>query len=386
MRQHHALRFFAVGVAVCLVSACTGFGGRSAPSWIDGVSREHPADQYLIGVGQADSLPAATERAYGAVAKIFKAEVTSQSRDWESFLLQEARGQTRSERRLTLDQVTSVSTDKVLENVTVLDTWFDRQTKVHYVLAGMNRAQAAAALQERIAELDQTVETEVNEARQTREKLARVQNLRRAAKHLVLREAYNADLRVVRASGQGLAPKYSVAELTTELQQFLASNLAISVEVTGAQAEPIRRAVMEGLIREGLPVTSRLPGSAASTGPGEGPSPELLAKGTVRVWEMNLPDPRFRYVRWCSDFVVVEQATQRVIGAVSKGGREGHLTYGEATAKAVRIMEQEVSNDLAKTLAGYVYGETESPAGIPPAACPDSDGPASRPPSTTPPL
>lgn len=386
MRQHCALQMFAVGVAVSVLSGCAWFGTPPAPPWIAGVSQEHPADQYLIGIGQADSLPTATERAYGAVAKIFKAEVSTQSRDWESFLLLETRGQARSEHRLTLDQVTRVSTDKVLENVAVLDTWFDRQTKVHYVMAGMNRAQAAAAMQERIAELDRTVETEVSEARQTRDKLARVHNLRRAAKNLVLREAYNADLRVIRSSGQGLAPRYSVAELTAELQQFLATNLAIAVEVTGAQAEPVRRAVMEGLIREGLPVTTQPSGSAASSGAGEAPSPELLAKGTVRVWEMNLPDPRFRYVRWCSDFVIVEQATQRVIGAVSKSGREGHLTYGEATAKAVRVMEQEVSNDLAKTLAGYVYGETDSPAGIPPAACPDTDGPPGRPPSTTPPL
>ena len=383
MRHQGALQMVLVGGLLCLVSACGWFGGRSAPAWIDGVSREHPADQYLTGIGQADTLPAATERAYGAVAKIFKAEVTTQSRDWESFLLLESRGQSHSERQLTLDQVTSVSTDKVLENVTVLDTWFDRQAKIHYVMAGMNRAQATTALQERIVELDRTVESQVNEARQAREKLARVQNLHRAAKNLVLREAYNTDLRVIRTSGQGLASKYRVAELTAELQQFLATNLAIAVEVTGEQAEPVRRAVMEGLVREGLPVTTQLTGSAASTGSSEGPAPELLAKGTVRVWEMNLPDPRFRYVRWCSDFVITEQATQRVIGAVSKSGREGHLTYREATAKAVRVMEQEVSNDLAKTLAGYVYGETESPAAIPPAACPDTDGPTSRSPSTT---
>jgi hypothetical protein len=347
------------------------------------VSREHSADQYLTGVGQADTLPAATERAYGAVAKIFKAEVTTQSRDWESFLLLESRGQAQSERRLTLDQVTSVSTNKVLENVTVLDSWFDRQANLHYVLAGINRAQAATALQERIVELDRTVESQVSEARQARDKLVRVQNLHRAAKNLVLREAYNTDLRVIKTSGQGLAQKYRVAELTAELQQFLAANVAIAVEVTGEQAEPVRRAVMEGLIREGLPVTTQPTGSAASTGSSEGPAPDLLAKGTVRVWEMNLPDPRFRYVRWCSDFVITEQANRRVIGAVSKSGREGHLTYREATTKAVRIMEQEVSNDLAKTLASYVYGETESSAAIPPAACPDTDGPASRAPSTT---
>ena len=97
---------------------------------------------------------------------------------------------------------------------------------------------------------------------------------------------------------------------------------------------------------------------------------ELLVKGTVRLSDVDVPDPRFRYVRWCSDFVILEPGTQHVIGAVSRGGREGHLTQGEATAKAIRVMQQEVSSELARTLAGYVYGDQDQPANLPPAACP----------------
>ncbi|MFO0729762.1 MAG: hypothetical protein U0361_01980 [Nitrospiraceae bacterium] len=65
-----------------------------------------------------------------------------QAKDWESYLVVEQRGQTSTERRLTLDNVTQVTTDKVLENVLVLDTWFDQKKRQYYALAGMNRAQA----------------------------------------------------------------------------------------------------------------------------------------------------------------------------------------------------------------------------------------------------
>jgi hypothetical protein len=95
----------------------------------------------------------------------------------------------------------------------------------------------------------------------------------------------------------------------------------------------------------------------------------LTVKGTERLWGLNVPDPRFKYVRWCSDFVIVESATQRVVGAVSRGGREGHLTEAEATAKAGRVMQQEIVSELAKTLAGYVYGEAVPATVPPPVAC-----------------
>ena len=271
---------------------------------------------------------------------------------------------------MTLDQVTRVSTDKVLENVRLLDSWMDPTTGRHYALAGMNRAQAGAAMQEKIGELDREVETGLRESREAQDKLASVRNLRRAVKSLVLREAYNADLRVIRTSGQGMEPPYRVVELTAQLEQLLASSLVIGVEVTGDQADVVRRAVMEGLVREGLPVTARRVGAEASVeGDSAGPPVELLVKGTVRLWPLNVPDPRFKYVRWCSDFVIVEMDTQRVVGAVSRGGREGHLTEAEAVARAGRMMQQEVVSDLARTLAGYVYGEAGPAVVPPPAAC-----------------
>jgi len=359
-----------------LPAGCAGH--RAQPDWIEGNSTDYSAAQYLTGVGQADSRPAAEERAYGAVSRIFKAKIEAESKDWESFLLLEAKGQASTERRLTLDQLTRVSTDKVLENVRVLDAWVNPNTGQHHVLAGMHRAQAGTALTERMTELDQAVESDLAESRKTADKLLTIRSLRRAVKNLVLREAYNADLRVIRTSGQGTPPPYRVAELTGALEKFMAAHLLVGVEVTGDQVEPVRRAVIEGLIREGLPVSAR-PADAEKPATMRRDKPvELLVKGTVRLFDANVPDPRFRFVRWCSDFVILDTDTQQVVGAVSRGGREGHVTSGEAMAKAVRVMQQEVSSELARTLAGYVYGDQDQPVNLPPAACPQS-APASTP-------
>lgn len=369
-RTRWAVCILAAAVIAAGLEGCAWFSRNGPPSWIEGTSAQYPTDQFLVGVGQAETQPEAVSRAYAAVSKIFKAEISAQSKDWESFLVLEKKGTANTERRLTLDQVTKVSTDKVLENVRLLESWADPKTGRHYALAGMNRAQAGAAMQEKIAELDREVEAGLRESRETQDKLAVVRNLRRAVKSLVLREAHNADLRVIRASGQGVEPPYRVVDLTAQLEQFLASSLVVGVDVAGDQAEAVRRAVMEGLIREGLPVTARRVGSESPAGgDGKGAPLELLVKGTVRLWALNVPDPRFKYVRWCSDFTIVDTATQRVVGAVSRGGREGHLTEAEAVAKAGRVMQQEVVSDLAKTLAGYVYGEAAPAVIPPPAAC-----------------
>ena len=351
--------------------------GQSRPAWIDGVSPEYPAGQYLTGVGQADNRAAAEDRAYAALARIFKAEVSAQSKDWESYLVVEQRGTSRDERRLTLDQLTQVSTDKVLENAKIVDRWYDAKKNLYYALGGMHRAQAETAFMERMNDLDHAVRSDVEEAHQTSEKLGKVRALRRAARNLVLRETYNADLRVIRASGQGTAAAYRVQDLTRELEDYLSSNLVLEVSVTGDHVEPAQRALSEGLIKEGLHVATASSMDAGT--PGSQTRPELLIRGLVRVWPIDVRDPQFIYVRWCSDFEVVDLAGQQIVGAISKGGKEGHLSEREATAKVIRVMQQDLSGEVAKAIAAHVYGESELPTeAVRPAGCP-RDGAKGKP-------
>jgi hypothetical protein len=353
-----------------LLVGCSWFGGQTKPMWIDGVSSDYPSAQYLTGVGQGDNRAVSEDQAYAALARIFKAEVSAQSKDWESYLLVEQRGASRDERRLTLDNLTRVSTDKVLENVKIVDRWYDTKKGLHYALAGMHRSQAETAFMERMNELDRSVQADVDEAHRTPDKLAKVRALRRAIRNLILRETYNADLRVIRASGQGTSPPNRVQELTRELEDYLSSNLVLAVAVTGDQVEPVQRALTEGLIREGLHVTSMASGMEQQMGR-SGPTPELLVRGMVRVWPIDIRDPQFMYVRWCSDFEVVDVVSQQVVGAISKGGKEGHLSEREATAKVIRVMQQDMSADVAKAIAAHVYGESELPAEpVRPAGCP----------------
>ncbi len=357
-------------ICICLcsvgfvTSGCTWVLGKGKPTWVDGRTSEYPPVQYLTGVGRAENRRSAEDQAYAAVARIFKAEVAAQARDQESYVVVENDDIANTKRRLTIDSVTQVSTDKVLENVRIIDNWYDSDHKLHFALAVMNRSQAEASLMDKVLGLDQAITAEITEARQATNKLVKVRALRKAGRNMILREAYNTDLRVIRLSGQGTPSAYRANELFRELEQFLATNLVIAVQVSGDQAELAQRALIEGLLREGLHVATKADRVDAE-------SPELLIRGTVRLLPIDVGDPQFTYVRWCSDFKVVDFATQQVVGTVARGGREGHLTKREATAKTLRVMQQELSSDVAKAIAAHIFDDdalpvaTETPAGCP---------------------
>ena len=105
---------------------------------------------------------------------------------------------------------------------------------------------------------------------------------------------------------------------------------------------------------------------------GEAGNADLLIRGEARLWPIEVPDPKFRYVRWCADFVVLSQSDQRVVGSIARSGREGHLNYPEASNRALKVLQQEVSSALAKNLAEHIYGDPPSDATPQPASCPKS--------------
>lgn len=376
--QRHGLIEIVLVVTLCIV--LTGCGARSvntpAPGWVNGPSSEYPPSRFLKGVGQAESRERAEKHAYAAIAKIFRAKVMLQDRDIESYATRDSGSGARSTHAINIDRRIEVSTDKVLENVHIAEAWHDEKTGIHFVLAVMNLDAVGASLTARIAELDAGITHYVEQSRHSglfNGGLQRVKHLRAAIGDLGLRNTYIADLRVIKPTAIGGDAPYDIPTLRSELSRLLAKHLVIAVEVTGDEAELVRRAVVEGLVREGLPVTAdRLdlsqPVSRFRGDGGTMAGPNLVVRGKAEFWTAMIPDPTFIFVRWCTDFVVIEMETRRIIGALSHSGKEGHLSFDEAKRRALASMQPILTTALAKTIADYIYGERKAKDAEKPAA------------------
>jgi hypothetical protein len=353
------------GVVLILLYLVVGCASGKTPDWVNGPkSVTYPDQQYMIGVGQGDTRGVAEERAYAALARIFKAEIISQSKDWESYVNVERKGASQTERKLTIETMTNISTDKMLQNVRIADTWKDSRTGVYSALAVLERATAAASLSHRISELDEAVGQDVTNSRQEIDKLLKLRQLHRGIRTLLTREAFNSDLRVI--SGRTLTAPFSVTDLNSELERFLTEHLHITVDVHGDQADSVRQAIVDTLIREGLSVTT---GIALAVDP-----PDLVINGEIRIWPADLPDPKFRYVRWCADFIMLSTGSQRIVGTIARSGREGHLNYREAANRALFVLKQDISSALVKSFADQIYGDGVADL-MSRAACPKPEGP-----------
>lgn len=333
----------AATASLVLFTGCASSRGRSAPDWVTGESARYPKDAYLTGVGSGGDRRAAEDQAYTAVSRIFQAEVSQRTREWERYLQTGAGPQATVRRNVEIDQLTAVSTNKVVENVRIAESWRDERSATDWALAVMDRRQASAALRQRIASLDLELEELLKQARDSQRKLGKVRALRQAVDTVLLRDAASTQLRVVSPSGLTPDALTPLAPLRQELQDFLANNFRITLDVSGTDAERVRAAVMEGLTRQGLPISPQPVANA-----------DVVIQGVVDFTPLDL-GPQTKFVRWTARFQVTDPATGQVIGSVDREGREGHVTASEAEARARRQAQQEVVDDLSGKIAGYIF-------------------------------
>ena len=340
---------------VCILAGgCSWFGRETPPEWIMSPHQAYPVERYLTGIGEAESRAQAEKRAYAAVARVFSAQVNTQSMDHETYSIQESGVGSQTRRELQLDQRTQVTTSKALENVQILDLWYQPSTRHFWALAGLDRQQAEKAILERLQEWDTKIENMIHQGRTHPQKIQRIRGYKEAMILLADRDTLNTDLRVIRTSGDSLQSSYRIPEIQREFMDFVAQNLVISVAIEGEYHEDIERAILEGLKQEGLlghPADSKSSEVA-----------DLAIVGQGQFWVVNLPDPLFKYVRWCGDIDIYENPSHRLIGVISETGREGHVTEREARIRASKVMQEVISKEIARLLTRSVFSTEPDPS------------------------
>ncbi|RMH31012.1 MAG: hypothetical protein D6690_17510 [Nitrospirae bacterium] len=358
-----ALAIMVAGIVLAgMMSGCL-HTDPAAPDWISGQSKTYPNARYLLGIGEGPTRAVAVERAYAAVAKVFQTTVQARSTDVESYTSTQQGSTEYPVHTLSVEHEVRLKTNKMLENVTVLEAW--QQDDDHYVvLAGLDRHQAERILLDRLADYDRSIDQAIHEARTGATLLKRIRGYRRALRMLADRAMADADLRVVRVDGRGVPSGYASGQLRKELEALLSERFVVQLALTGEWPTQLKRAILDGLGQAGL-IPAKIaiaPQKHVNSLPRSVPPANLRIAGNARVWDVTMPDPLFRYVRWCAEIEVSASDAQHLLGAFVRSEREGHITIQEARDRAVRAMQAAVSTGLVELFNSYFFDEV--PRGI----------------------
>ena len=351
-------------LAVLCLGACGPKAVRS-PDWILGESPRFPAARYIVGVGSAPTaggLPQALKAA-GASARAEIAQTIEVRIDHVQELLRENTAQSgaRSGRawaleaeRSSLSSFTRTSSDQLVQGIELKEKYHDRRRDAVYVLAVLERGQAARRLEEEAASLDEHVrliEGEAAAAEYEGDRLAAVRLYREALGHRLRADVLRRQLRVVEPRFPAAEPSGgSAARLTARLAELL-RNFYIYVQVDEAVfVEEAVRAVLAG-----TDFNTRLGAPPADRG-------LTLWGGLTTKWDTFPALDGGAPLQVCRAYLslkIVDNRTRRIAGQVNLMANSNARERDQARERALRLLSEEVLKELPRRIYDALSVEPE---------------------------
>ncbi|MCK5507634.1 MAG: LPP20 family lipoprotein [Desulfobacterales bacterium] len=316
------------------------------PGWINKESELYPFSMYLTGVGYSSDRQLAENNARSEIARIFYSNIRSRTSIFQEYLQTTSESKEKVTEQFDIEKITRVSTRKVLSGVRIARVF--KQTKpdnVFYALAVLDREQSAMILKYKIQELDIEIKRLIHNAEKEEDKLSKIKILKEVIQQYILREAYDAEFRIVNKSGKGISSDIDFNEIKNCLTAILLRDFLIFLSVKGNRAAEIHEALIEGLNRHGFSISEDF--NKAS----------VVIRGNVEIRPVEFGTQEWKYVRWRVGFDLIDRKGGAIFGSVSKTGRDGHISLPQAENRAVFKVKKILTVDIADDITKYIFSQ-----------------------------
>jgi LPP20 lipoprotein len=340
---------------------CGGCGPRAvrSPDWILGDPGRYPAGHYLTGVGSAPTSGGLSE-ALKAAAASARAELAQTIEVRVDHIQRLKRESTRTvefgqegvqlaleTERSALSTFTRTSTDQIVQGIQLKEKYHDEDRGVLYVLAVLDKQQAAARLADQLAALETRIDGLTRDGDRRAAAHDLLSGIRRYRDALGLAVRADILLNQLRVIDPHLAREAVPARLGADVaaglsQLFLRYGFSVSVD-----RYPLMEAtVREALVSVGLDVRSqRQPGQpgltlwgAVNVKRGTYPSLEQEREGALHVCRIYL------------GLKLVDDLTGSIVGQVNLLDNSNAENAALAEERAVRLLRQRILRQLPAAL------------------------------------
>ena len=231
------------------------------PDWVEGDAGYYPNSKYMTATGSASKAELAKDRALGNLSKIFEAHIKESSTTNSSTNVSVKNGNENFTKNIHLAQQTQVSTDKIINGARIAETWKDATVFTYHALAVLDRTQAGNNIKTEMSRLDRETQVELDRSRSQADVLLSMSALDAAVSLQRERHTLQNTLKVIDTRGKGSPAKWSLAELSGQLENKLQS-LKIATAVDNDPIGKLNQLLKSAMGNAGFPAIN---GSAEYT-------------------------------------------------------------------------------------------------------------------------
>ncbi|MCB2145575.1 MAG: LPP20 family lipoprotein [Deltaproteobacteria bacterium] len=322
------LHWMVLTLVMVVVAGCAG----SKPADEAPAADRFPVDRFLTAEAAGATEGEAKRAAMAELASIFESRVyaltVQQATSWMGEGLPEQFDK-------QVEQTVRIQTEVQLQGARIGSVRQDDAGGVFRALAVLDRRQAASRWQRELAEIQMTIDGQVEALEGVKGRLSRLAALNRITARMVRQAAIESRLSVLgRPAAPGLDDR---ADLIAQREQ-LAREVSLFIQLDGNPAPPFARRLNALLAGAGYPITPYRDEAAG------------LITGTIRVQPLDLGNPEVRFIRAMADVQLVDRDTDTQIAAFDESVRKGHVDESEAARRSVEEVAAQVSRKLVRAL------------------------------------
>ncbi len=323
----------AVGITATAVRA-----QQEIPSWVSNPREKYPDADYLVAIGSGDTRRDAEETAASNLSMIFESAIKAENTLVERYKeLSSAAGES-LEKQSESGKAVTISSDQTLYNIQYGESYTDGKGTT-FVAAYLERLPTAEIYRTKIGTNAGEIRYFIDRSGSSPTVPLKYACLNAAAVIGRINKSLRDQLVIILP---GENEKLSLGYDDNELMSAWAAmtkNVVFSVAMEGDAEGKVAAFVRKCLSAEGFVV---------------GRNPVLSLKGETSIENVQLQSPQ-KFVRW-SYMIQLSDATGETLATLAENGREGHVTLGEARARAYRAMGEKIGVSLPRELARYFDG------------------------------
>ena len=309
------------------------------PDWLENPKDVYPENIYLTAIGDGDSRSEAENYAAGNLSKIFESKIKADQTVRERYqeLITEE-GSTFEESSDITKQV-NIQSEQTLINIQFAESYTDNMGRV-FVIAYLDRMKTADIYFEKIMKNAAKIEFFITQGNETETSISKYANLNAAAAISLNNEIMLDQLSIISPNSKAsLELGYNYNDLNKEAAES-AKLISFSVDI-GNDVENKVTILVEELMTDLDFVLSD--------------DANLHAVGSVAFEETDIKRENLVFVRYDLQLKINDNSGTTFI-TISDKGREGHVSFPEATARAIRTVEKKIKKELKKKLVSYFDG------------------------------
>lgn len=334
-----------LSVTLLVVTLWSCASSNVAPEWVTNPESVYDSKEYLWAVGSGADRKEAENDALALLVRSIQQNVVSTTEANQRFTGNEEAGYDMNYEYSS--SVLTVSSIEGIPGITFPQTWIAGNGSV-YTLALLNRQETGRYYRQKIADLSAVIESEIVFATAHKGSFAAVRALQNAVQsawenqgHIDVLAGIHPDMYRV------LSLDYESAHGVEVLATRQKETMVVAVNIDGDSNGRLASVIETTLADLGLRIA---PATDAAVG--------YLFQGKVVMEPLTL-DNKYEYARFILDIDLIEKASGKILFPYSENGREAHVSYGEATQRAFRTMEDMLEKEFVPQFLEFLKTTTD---------------------------